>query len=345
MLIHEIEPRYLLAEPPDLTRDIAAARWREINILLHGIALLSDDLEDRKSLLPLLRASVSIVDAEAGILYQWDESRSGLSLTTFLGFTGDPPEVLMTRNLQAHACLLQRKPVLLSSPSEEHFREEMSFLGARAALSIPITHQGMPWGAIQLLRDRPFEKDEGVLLWIFALILEGVLPALLGVRRHREMVAAIDPVTGLLTPTHFRRRLAWELQRSAWVARPVTVACVEVTEMLHGRPRSGGIPFTPRDAAYSAQKALRQHDSLTCLGGHRYIALMPDTEKAEAQRIVDLIRDGFLARAAGTLPVMDVASGLATFPGDGHSEEEMIRAARNAARRPGAEASRSPRGG
>ena len=39
---------------------------------------------------------------------------------------------------------------------------------------------------------RPFERDEAVLLWLFALVLEGVLPATMGPKRHREMAAIVD---------------------------------------------------------------------------------------------------------------------------------------------------------
>ncbi|HET6372640.1 MAG TPA: GAF domain-containing protein [Candidatus Polarisedimenticolia bacterium] len=345
MFIHEIDPRYILADPPDLTREIAVARWREINILLHSIALLGDDLDARKPLLPLLRASAAIVAADSGLLYQWDEHRSGLKLTTSFGIAGQLPEALDTENAQAHACLLERKPVLVWEPEEQFLRQELALLGARSALSVPITHQGMPWGALQLLRGRPFLKDEAILLWIFALILEGVLPSFLGAKRHRELVAPIDPATGLVTPDHFRRRLAWELQRSSWVARPVTVACIEVTELLHGRPRGGSIPFTPREAAQLVQKVLRQHDSITCLGGHHFIATLPDTAKPAALEVVDLIREAFLTRAAGTLPVFDIASGFASFPEDGRSEAEIIRAACASSRRSSGKTSRTPLAG
>jgi GGDEF domain-containing protein len=345
VFIHEIDPSYVLSDPPDLTRDIAAARFRELNILLHSIALLGDDLSGRKHLLPLLRASAAIVSAEKGLLYQWDEPRSGLRLTTSMGFPEPMPGPLGTENIQAHACLLQRKPVLVSAPPESALREEMALLGSRSALSVPLTHQGMPWGAMQLLRDRQFLRDDAVLLWMFALVLEGVLPALLGVKRHREMTAATDASTGLVMPDHFRRRLSWELQRSAWVARPVTVACIEVTEMLHGRPRGGSVPFSPREAAQLVQKALRQHDSVTCLGGHHFIAAMPDMGRNDAGQVVDSIRESFLTRAAGTLPVFDLSVGFATFPDDGRSEAEMIRAACAAGRREGGRSRKNPLAG
>ena len=343
LLISEIDSRYILSDPPDLTRSIAAGRWKELNILLHSVALLGEDLDTRRSLSPLLRASVAIVSADKALLYQWDEAFSGLRLSTSLGFEEEPDGV--NQNAQAHACLLNRKPVLVSSPGESFLRDELAWTGCASALTVPITHQGLPWGALQLLRDRPFSKDDAILLWIFGLILEGVLPIHLGVKRLREMVGALDPATGLLTPAHFRRRLAWELQRSAWIARPLALACIEVTETLHGRPlRASGLPFTTRDAARYAQKALRQHDSLTCLGGHQFLVAMPDTTLTDAGRVVELIREAFLTRAAGTLPSYAVASGLVTYPENGQTEEEMIRAACVDARRSTGIASRNPRG-
>ena len=340
LLTYELDSRYLLSDPPDLTRSIAAGRWKELNILLHSVALLGEDLDSRRSLSPLLRASVAIVSADKALLYQWDEAFSGLRISTALGFE-EEPDAANSRNAQAHASLLNRKPVIVSSPAEAFLRDELAWTGCQSALTVPITHQGLPWGALQLLRERPFSRDDAILLWIYGLILEGVLPIHLGVKRLREMVGALDPATGLLTPAHFRRRLAWELQRSSWIARPLALACIEVNETLHGRPRAGGLPFTTRDAAQYAQKALRQHDSLTCLGGHQFLVAMPDTSPGDAGRVVDLIREAFLARAAGTLPSYAIASGLATYPENGLTGDEVIRAACAAARR--ATASRTPR--
>ena len=327
MLSHQIHPSYLLNDPPELTREIAISRIKEINLLLHSLALIADELEGRRPLLPLLRTSASLAPADRVLLYQWDEVRAGVRLAAALGFQGALAAPLTTGNTQAHACLVHGKPILVSSPPEQHLAGELSLLGARSCLSVPIKHQGMPWGALQLLRDRPFLNDEAVLVWMFALVLEGMLPSVMGQRRHREIAAAADAESGLLAPAHFRRSLDWEVRRAARAGQPLTVACVEVTEMLHGRPRGGSIPFTPPAAARVIQRALREQDIATCLGGHHFLAALPDTADPAARQMVGLIREGLVELAAGTLPVFDIAAGFATYPDDGRCEADLIRAA------------------
>ena len=80
------------------------------------------------------------------------------------------------------------------------------------------------------------------------------------------------------------------------------------------------------------------------MGGHHFVMTMPETGRPAARRIVDVIREGLLDVSAGTLPVFDIATGFATFPADGATESEMIRAACADGRKAAVLANRSPRG-
>ncbi|HKY32823.1 MAG TPA: GAF domain-containing protein [Candidatus Polarisedimenticolia bacterium] len=345
MSILEIDPSYLLHDPPELTRPIASAHWRELNMLIHSVGLLTGDADGPGPLLSLLRASGSVAGTDRVLLYRWDEVAGGLRLAAAQGLGDGLPDETGARNEQALASLLHRKPLLVSMPDEPWLAREMEILGARSALTVPLSSKGMPWGALQLLRSRPFTREEAVLFWLFALMVEAFLPALVAAARRPEAGGAIDAATGLLIPSHFRRRVAWEIQRAGWIARPLTMLCVEVTEMLHGRPRGGSMPFTPQAASQVIQKALGIHAAVTCLGGHHFLAVLPDARREDAARTADVIREGFLLCSAGTLPVFDIAVGLATYPDAGRDEAALIKAACAAGRRTDARISRSPLAG
>lgn len=343
MRIDDIDPCHILSEPPELTQSVAAGRSKEINLMLHSLALIGDELDGGRGLMPVLRAAATLGGADRALLYQWDDVSGSVRLTTSLGFKGPLPKMVTEGTAQVRGCLVHRKPVFVAPPCRDALRRELAQLHAGASLSVPMTHQGLPWGAVQLLRDRPFLAEDAILLWLYVLVLEGVLPAAMGLKRHREMAAPVDSVTGLLPPDHYRRRLAWEMRRSSWMDRPLTVACMEVTEMLHGRPRGSFISFSTREASQVIQKALRQSDTVTCLGGHHFVMTMPETARPAARRVVDLIREGLLEVSAGTLPVFDIATGFANYPADGATESEIIRAACADGRKTAVPVSRNPR--
>ena len=97
--------------------------------------------------------------------------------------------------------------------------------------------------------------------------------------------------------------------------------------MLSSRPRGNSLVLSSRDAARILDKSVHHKDAITCLGGHHYMVAMPDTSASAARRIGDLIREGFMERSAGTLPLFDMVVGIAAFSGGGRDGDELIRAA------------------
>ncbi len=321
---YDIDAVHIVEGPPELSATMTADHWREINLLLHSIALLGDDLGAGRPLHPILRTAAAVAPSSRGLLFRWDEVRFGLGLVAALKPEETLTEGVLEGGVQAHTALLRRRPVRVHEPGDARLVEEMRRLGAGAALSVPMVHQGMPWGVVQLLRDAPYSRDEAVLIWMFAIILEGMLPSLVGDRLHREGPLSIDRVTGLLTPDHFRRRLAWELRRAAWLHRPVSLLSVRVGEPASGPFRSGGASLR-HDLPNFLLRTLRQRDSLTSLEGHHYVAALPDTPGVAARAVAETIRTDLIACGGGTLPASCVNTGWAVYPDDATAEEDLIR--------------------
>jgi len=189
-------PKYVLPDPPELTREIVRTRWREINTLLHSVALLHGELGGEDPHRFILRTSAAIASADRGLLYRWDESTAGIRLAGSLGTSGRIAEPLVEENSQARACFRMGKPVLVTDPAEPPLRGELAALGTRSVLSVPITHQGSAWRVLQLLRDRPFLVDEAILLWMYAMVLEGTLPLWYSTREFQVVGGRTDPRSG-----------------------------------------------------------------------------------------------------------------------------------------------------
>lgn len=190
-----LEARHLLRAAPDLTAEIASERWREINILLRAPLLLESDLNGGTPYPAILRLARCIVAAERGLFYLWDEPKRHLKVACGFGFAPRIPERLRSVNLMAAAAIRRRKPVLVVRVDDAVHARELQLLGGPSCLTVPILRQGASWGAMQVVRREPFREEDGILLWNYALILEGVLPRLIGSGRPTRPSFASIPAS------------------------------------------------------------------------------------------------------------------------------------------------------
>ena len=150
---------------------------------------------------------------------------------------------------------------------------------------------------------------------------------MIGPERRPAIAAPIPVPSGLLTAEEFGRRLTWELQRSTWLARPLTVASVDIIDPEFRSHDGISTPFRLAEATQVMQASLREQDALTCLRESHFVAAIPDMRKPDAEELVAFIRDACVRRAAAAGQALKVEIGVATFPEDGTSETEMLRAA------------------
>jgi hypothetical protein len=172
------ENRYTLAAPPDLSADIESRRWRNVNRLVLSPLLLRSRVDEGRPLLAVLQMARSIVPAERGLLSMWDDSMGTLEIAADFGFEPRLPERLRRSNPLAAAAVRSRKPVLVSRVDDLALARELRALGKPSWLSAPIMRQGAPWGVIQIGRAEAYREEDAILLWLYALVLEGVLPGL-----------------------------------------------------------------------------------------------------------------------------------------------------------------------
>src|SRR5262245_32747058 len=131
------ETRYEIQSPPALTAGIAARRWRELNLLLHSMALLPGEFGKRNSFLPILRLAGTLVEAQRGLLYLKRGTSSGLRKMIDFGFAGRIPEGLRSSNAMAAAAIRGRKPILVNNPIEEILRKDLRLLKGTSCLTVP----------------------------------------------------------------------------------------------------------------------------------------------------------------------------------------------------------------
>jgi len=170
---------------------------------------------------------------------------------------------------------------------------------------------------------------------ISRLILLGIASALgvVIVLRARDLrrLSAIDRMTGLFNRGHFDERLAAELSRASRLRQPLSVVMLDVDRFKEFNDRYGHAAGDVglRAVAERIRLMTRRSDVVARYGGEEFVLLLPDTraetalDKLEEIRLeVEVLRIG-LPRDQGRAS-LTISAGVATFPEDGESAEELI---------------------
>jgi GGDEF domain-containing protein len=159
----------------------------------------------------------------------------------------------------------------------------------------------------------------------------GLLAELAGrglVRGERALALGEEPHPWRREPdglhgSHARadRTLAEELARARRYRFKVTLALLEISEwqiLLSDRGRAGMLQVV-REFGEELRQSLRRQDRLSYVGGGRFTLILPHTDTDGAVATVERATE-ILRREFG----MPLRIGLAEFPDDGSTEEELV---------------------
>ncbi len=286
-LAAEMEQRYGVRRPPEISAEMGRRRWRELNRLLHACMVLHGAGRDRRPLQRVLHTAAGLVGASRGVFYLRIDGETALEPAAAHGFAGGIPEGLRSGGEISPAAMRAGKPLVIAGPEEGRLESELAMLGEPACVSFPIQMEGQPWGVVFLGRESRFEEDEAILLWMYALVVEDALPSL----SRGERALRVNPDStpgGLVSQEAFRSLVDAELQRLPSGARACTLL---------------RIAFRPQDAASRPQDELRSARSLRVLrsvlrpvdrvapsqAGDLFI-LLPETNGTEGEQVGQKIR-------------------------------------------------------
>lgn len=148
-----------------------------------------------------------------------------------------------------------------------------------------------------------------------------------------EKLAVTDGLTGLFNHRRFQESLAFELKRSERTSRPMSVLMWDVDLFKRvndqmGHPRGDELL---RRLAQVLTASKRQTDFLARYGGEEFAVLLPETSKTEAVQVAERMRTAVeqqLNFEAGKWgQTVTVSGGIATWPEDGKTAEEVLIAA------------------
>jgi diguanylate cyclase (GGDEF)-like protein len=164
-----------------------------------------------------------------------------------------------------------------------------------------------------------------------ALAVAAVLQERAGVQREREELlraALTDPLTGLDNRRSLLNRAGYEIVRHLRDRRSFALVMVDLDgfKALNDRFGHDAGDELLCDVANGLLAGLRAQDTVARLGGDEFCILAPDTDPGGVSALAARITRA-AAQASAGVETMRASVGIALFPQDGRSVDELLRAA------------------
>ncbi len=205
--------------------------------------------------------------------------------------------------------------------------------GVPTAYCAPMVHQERLFGLISVAepgyRSPQLKKLLSAVADLAAIFLHNA--HLLGRFAHR---ADTDGLTGLSTRRSFAIRLAEEVVRCRNYADPLSLLILDVDHFKHyndtnGHPAGDEVL---RRVADALRKSFRRTDMVARYGGEEFVVLMSGLHKEKACALAERLRAhiealDFPHGASQPLGRVTISAGVATFPEDGATGEDLLSSA------------------
>ena len=140
----------------------------------------------------------------------------------------------------------------------------------------------------------------------------------------------LDTLTLAYNRRFLDRYLEEEMARSRRYGHPFSLIFVDVDHLKALNDRYGHLAGSQalRDLAHTIGQRLRHSDKIARYGGDEFIVCLPETDAAGALRTAHRLRQAvqerpFVLEAGGTVQ-LSASFGVATFPQDGETAEELM---------------------
>lgn len=149
--------------------------------------------------------------------------------------------------------------------------------------------------------------------------------------KNLERSAVTDALTGLQNRRLFDPLFDKELNRAKRYAHPLSLVSLDLHRFKEVNDQLGHLRGDDvlRAVASTLQKSLRTSDSAFRLGGDEFSLLLPQTDAAQAFALSRRVSAAF-AEVLRTMELslsVTIDHGIATFPADGESVDQLIRVA------------------
>jgi diguanylate cyclase (GGDEF)-like protein/putative nucleotidyltransferase with HDIG domain len=206
------------------------------------------------------------------------------------------------------------------------WRAGVTTAGGRQIVRLPVAARGHEIGLVTLVRreDDPVRDDE---MGLLRLLVDQVAIAVQNARDYRDRLeqAIRDPLTGLLNRRFLYEAFAIEVERCERYDTGGSIVLIDVDDFklvndTLGHTAGDGVLC---EIGRIATGVIRGADSFARVGGEEFALLLPETSQLDALIVAERLR-----RAVAAAPILGdrtvtVSAGVATWPEDGISLEEI----------------------
>jgi len=228
------------------------------------------------------------------------------------------------------------EPVLLADArADPRFAarfDEASGLVTGSVLAVPLRSKGRILGVVELvnpLGNRRFDADDlrtlGALSDYAAIAIDNAR----AYERIRELTRQ-DDHTGLYNARHLWQQLEVEVARSRRTGRPFSLVFLDLDRFKEVNDRHGhqAGSATLREVGELVRASIRSIDVPVRFGGDEFVVLLPETDRVRARVAAERLREAVNAavflRSRGLEVRVTASFGIASFPDDGQTPEELV---------------------
>ena len=324
-------------------RRLLERRQRDSDALAETMNTLGRSLELGELCELVVLETTRLLGAEQGSIMMMDEEQQALAVKAITGINRKIVEQLRVRPGEGIAgkVFATGLPLIVGNleTDDRVLREKRPRYKTKSFASLPLKLNGRTIGVLNLAdksSGAPFGADEIAMLSTIATYAAVALERAEYLRQTEELkrISITDVLTGFLNRRYFHERLIEEIERSKRHASAMSLAIMDLDDFKVLNDTYG------HQAGDEALKAIARcvHGSIRAIdvaaryGGEEFTLILPQTDKLEARLIAERICHEVAALTVSHQLLegyeqLTVSIGLATYPDDARTPEELIRCA------------------
>lgn len=314
-------------------------KTKGINIPEEAYKTISSILDQEELYNAILNKSAELVGAEQGSLMLLDREDTILTVKASKGIDKSILENVKVKIGEGISGMVIEKgaPIIAKDIESETFgRRNRSRYKTKSLVSIPLKIGSRAIGVINIadkITGEVFSEDDLQLLLSFACYASIALERGTYYRMTEDLkkISVTDSLTELFNRRYFQERLFEEMERSKRHNGPFTIFMMDIDDFKVLNDNYGHMAGDKalKRIAFAISDAVRSIDVAARFGGEEFSVILPYTTKENSYFIAERIRRNvedirFIENKLPLGQVVSISVGIAEFPADADSMEDLI---------------------